>query len=53
VDDETTAALMASFYQQLAGGASHAEALRRAQQDLRSSHPHPYYWAPFVLIGHR
>ncbi len=53
VDDETTAALMASFYQQLAGGASNAAALRCAQLTLRSSHPHPYYWAPFVLIGHR
>lgn len=53
VEDETTATLMSAFYQQVAAGAGHTEALRRAQLALRASHPHPYYWAPFVLIGHR
>lgn len=51
VEDETTAALMTHFYQQLDQGASHAAALRHAQRTLKENHPHPYYWAPFVLIG--
>ncbi|MBK8985143.1 MAG: CHAT domain-containing protein [Chloroflexi bacterium] len=51
VEDETTAALMTHFYQQLAQGTGHAAALRHAQRSLKKNHPHPYYWAPFVLIG--
>ncbi len=51
VDDETTATLMPLFYQQLAQGAGYAAALRHAQLALKASRPHPYYWAPFVLIG--
>jgi len=51
VEDEATAALMPAFYQQLAHGASYPAALRQAQLELRATHPHPYYWAPFVLIG--
>ena len=26
-------------------------ALREAMQELRERYPHPYYWAPFVLVG--
>ena len=51
VQDETTASLMADFYAEIRAGATPAQALRHAQQRLRRSHPHPYYWAPFVLIG--
>ncbi len=51
VEDAAAAALMPRFYQQLAQGASYPAALRQAQLALKASHPHPYYWAPFVLIG--
>lgn len=51
VEDETTAGLMTRFYQQVAQGASYPAALRHAQLALKASHPHPYYWAPFMLIG--
>lgn len=51
VQDETTASLMADFYAEIHAGATPAQALRHAQMRLRRSHPHPYYWAPFVLIG--
>lgn len=51
VEDETTATLMSTFYQQLAQGESHPTALRQAQLALMVSHPHPYFWAPFILIG--
>ena len=28
-----------------------AIALQDAMRQLREDHPHPYYWAPFVLVG--
>lgn len=54
VDDESTATLMAKFYQELAqANVTKAEALRQAQLALlqQSRFRHPYYWAPFVLLG--
>ena len=54
VSDESTAALMTEMYRILhEGQATRAEALQRAQLSLRHSadHAHPYYWAPFILIG--
>lgn len=54
VDDPATAQLMARFYKNWrAQGMSKAEALRQAQRTLRArpQYQHPYYWAPFVLIG--
>lgn len=53
VQDETTAELMGRFYELISGGASRAAALRAAQLEMKERHPHPYYWAPFVLIGGR
>jgi CHAT domain-containing protein/Tfp pilus assembly protein PilF len=51
VDDRATAELMAVFYRELAGGATRAEALVRAMCSVRELWPHPYYWAPFLLVG--
>lgn len=53
VNDEATAAFMASFYGRLQRGVSKAEALRGARLELKRSagYAHPYYWAPYVLIG--
>jgi CHAT domain-containing protein len=53
VQDDTGAMLMAEWYARLARGQSLTASLRAAQLALKSSHPHPYYWAPFVLIGSR
>lgn len=53
VQDDTTAALMAAWYEQLRSGLGQAAALRAAQLALKARRPHPYYWAPFVLIGQR
>ncbi len=55
VHDETTAKFMADWYQALCRQQSQnrASALRTAQLKLKSEHSHPYYWAPFVLIGQR
>ncbi len=52
VDDEGTHQLMDAFYERLTTGTPKAEALRQAQLALiRSDRHHPYYWAPFILIG--
>lgn len=53
VSDAATAVLMADFYRRLRGGESDVVALAQAQRALaaRPEYQHPYYWAPFVLIG--
>ena len=53
VQDETTAHMMATLYQQLRQGQHRAAALRTAQLSLKAQHSHPYYWASFVLVGQR
>src|SRR5207249_4774075 len=50
VADESTAALMESFYQAVAKR-GRAQALREAQLELRKKMPHPFFWAPFVMVG--
>ncbi len=49
--DSTTAALMETWYRYMGRGMGRAAALRAAQLETMERHPHPYYWAPFVLIG--
>jgi tetratricopeptide (TPR) repeat protein len=51
VDDVSTAQLMTTFYQRLAAGQPKASALEKAQQEICETHPHPFYWAGFALIG--
>ncbi|HAA28963.1 MAG TPA: hypothetical protein DCE56_16305 [Cyanobacteria bacterium UBA8553] len=53
VKDQSTAELMSNFYQELSKGVRKAEALRTAQLNLlkQSKYQHPFYWAPFVLVG--
>ena len=51
VNDHTTAEFMRAFYGRLRGGADPAAALRQAMQAIRQEYPHPYHWAPFVLVG--
>jgi CHAT domain-containing protein len=51
VHDRSTAELMQSFYARLWHESDKASALGGAMRELRERHPHPYYWAPFVLIG--
>lgn len=48
-----TATLMAEFHRRLAKGASKTEALRDAQLVLRRDprYRHPFYWAPFIVVG--
>jgi CHAT domain-containing protein len=53
VQDQSTAELMTNFYKALKPGVSKAQALRQAQLTLLKSprYQHPYFWAPFVLVG--
>jgi CHAT domain-containing protein len=63
VDDYSTAWMMEQFYQGLKSfqnrevQVNKAQALRQAQMsmirgDLGPNYTRPYFWAPFVLIGH-
>lgn len=51
VNDESTAQLMAAFYDAWRKGASKPAALRQAQRMLLATRPHPAFWAPFILGG--
>jgi CHAT domain-containing protein len=51
VNDRTTADLMKYFYDHLAKGQPKSQSLRLAMLRVREEHPHPYYWAPFLLMG--
>lgn len=56
VYDQSTAAFMTAFYTNLKSDRmSKAAALKRARLALIRSkdYSHPYYWAPFVLIGNQ
>ena len=51
VNDRSTAGFMKRFYQRLQEGSDRARALQQAMIDSRAIDPHPYHWAPFVLVG--
>lgn len=54
VDDTGTSTFMDYFYDQLSQNVPKAQALRQAQLQMIQSDEgfsHPYYWAPFVLVG--
>ncbi|ATB41047.1 hypothetical protein CYFUS_006509 [Cystobacter fuscus] len=51
VNDNATSLLMDVYYRNLLAGQGRASALREAMRSLRASHPHPYYWAPFIALG--
>jgi CHAT domain-containing protein len=51
VHDRSTAAFMKHFYAGLRQGLSKRAALRRAQLAVKQEYQHPYFWAPFILMG--
>ena len=54
VSDISTAQLMKNFYQHLVDNAANATALRQAKLKMARSSTetrHPYYWAPFIVVG--
>ena len=51
VHDHSTKKLMQAFYKNYIAGQPLAAALQAAMQQIREENPHPYFWAPFVLVG--
>ena len=51
VHDLSTREFMVSFYTKMQQGLSKPLAIQAAMIELRGRSPHPYYWAPFLLIG--
>jgi len=52
VPDTATTAFMQAFHRELADGRSPAAALRATALRTRTEKPHPFFWSPFVLMGH-
>ncbi|MGH9482656.1 MAG: CHAT domain-containing protein, partial [Terriglobales bacterium] len=51
LDDRTTAEFMQCFYERWTPPRSPAQALRLATLELRRRYAHPFFWAPFQLLG--
>ncbi len=51
VNDTSTAELMSVLYANIREGGAKRAALRAAQLAIKDEYGHPYYWAPFVLMG--
>lgn len=51
VNDASTSEFMRLFYRYWTKVPNRGLALQNAICKLRETRPHPYYWAPFVLIG--
>jgi CHAT domain-containing protein/tetratricopeptide (TPR) repeat protein len=51
VEDRQAAVLMQHVYQQLATGMGKAAAVRMAQMASIAAGMHPYFWAPYMLVG--
>jgi CHAT domain-containing protein len=49
--DSSTADFMKVFYGHLQDGWSKARAAQEGMRQIRERHPHPFYWAPFALLG--
>ncbi len=49
--DMSTADFMSVFYRHLQSSTNKAQALQLAMREVRDRYPHPFYWAPFILIG--
>jgi CHAT domain-containing protein len=51
VYDRSTAEFMAAFYRNLKDHGDKARAARDAMLAVRDQYSHPFYWAPFVIVG--
>ncbi|HXU38776.1 MAG TPA: CHAT domain-containing tetratricopeptide repeat protein [Blastocatellia bacterium] len=51
VSDSSTADFMLEMYSRIRAGSSKRAAIRHAQLAIKDAYGHPYYWAPFVLMG--
>ena len=51
VNDQSTAEFMKLFYEHLKTNPNKAQAVQHATAEIRKKYAHPFYWAPFVLVG--
>ncbi len=51
VNDQSTAEFMKLFYERLAVEPDKARAVQFAMEEIRRKYEHPFYWAPFALVG--
>src|SRR5580700_3267942 len=51
VHDRSTSELMQAFYTGYIESGDMASSLQSAMKQIRQQTPHPYFWAPFVLVG--
>jgi CHAT domain-containing protein len=51
ISDRATAEFMKIFYSRLKAGDAKRTALRAAQLEMKDKYQHPYFWAPFILVG--
>jgi CHAT domain-containing protein len=51
VSDEATQQLMSSFYKNLAVSGNKQDAFLKAQKEIKTKFPQPFYWGAFVLVG--
>jgi CHAT domain-containing protein len=51
VSDRSTSELMREMYSRISAGETKRAALRAAQLLVKEQYGHPYYWAPFILMG--
>ncbi len=51
VHDASTTELIDEFYLSLQKGLNRAQSLQAASAAVRRRYPHPYFWAPFALVG--
>lgn len=54
VEDESTNLLTEKFFNYIKQGKDRLEALRLSRADIRKAgYEHPFYWAPFILVGEK
>lgn len=51
IDDNSAMQFMTCFYRKLKDGLSLSQAISEAVVAVRHRFPHPYHWAPFILVG--
>jgi CHAT domain-containing protein len=51
VHDESAAIFMQTFYRECKESRDFEAAYRVAMNEVRTQRPHPYFWAPFFLVG--
>lgn len=51
VNDRSTSEFMSGFYQRLHDGWTRERAAQEGMRELRDRYSHPFYWAPFALVG--